>query len=220
MLFRSRIWQADKGFRKARIVNEAVRRSTGDHLIFLDGDSFPHRAWVADHLASADGKSILCGRRVKLGPEFSPTVTRADIESARFDSAFSPALLRSWMAGDTKRLGLGIRLPLPIARLLHPRPRRLMGVNFSLPKDAFVAVNGLDEGWVAYGHEDRDIEVRLIRAGMPRIALLNRAIVFHFHHAEREKSEESRRMVAAAEASDSVRCEQGYDLATPFDPHG
>jgi GT2 family glycosyltransferase len=213
------VWQADKGYRKARIVNEAVRRATGDHIIFLDGDSFPQRSWVADHLASADGKSVLCGRRVKLGSEFSPAVTRGHIEAGRFDTPFAPALLRSSLAGDTKRLGLAIRLPRPIARLLHPRPRRIMGVNFSLPLEVFTAVNGLNEDWVVYGHEDRDIEFRLIRAGVPRIALLNRAVVFHLHHEERERSAETRRLIAAAEASDSTRCEHGYDLATEFDPY-
>ena len=214
------VWQADKGYRKARIVNEAVRRAEGDHIIFLDGDSFPQRSWVADHLASADGKSVLCGRRVKLGPEFSPTVSRDDIEAGRFDSPIAPALLRSSLAGDTKRLGLAIRLPRRVARIFHPRPRRLMGVNFSLPLEVFAAVNGLNEDWVVYGHEDRDIEFRLIRAGIPRIALLNRAVVFHLHHDERERSAETRRLIAAAEASDATRCEHGYDLATEFDPYG
>ncbi len=216
----SRVWQADKGYRKARIVNEAVRRSQAAHLIFLDGDTFPQRAWVADHLASADGESVLCGRRVKLGPLLSPTVTRDDIEAGRFDSPLAPALLRSRLAGDTKRLGLAIRLPRRVARVFHPRPRKLMGVNFSLSKAAFVAVNGYDEDWGVYGHEDRDLELRLIRAGVPRVALLNRAVVFHLHHEERERSAETRRLIAAAEASDATRCEHGYDLATEFDPYG
>ncbi len=214
------VWQADKGYRKARIVNEAVRHAKGDHIIFLDGDSFPQRSWVADHLASADGKSALCGRRVKLGPQFSPTVKRADIEAGRFDRPHSWALVRSSLARDTKRLGLGVRLPRAVARLLHPRPRKLMGVNFSLPLSVFTAVNGLNEDWKVYGHEDRDLELRLIRAGVPRLALLNRAVVFHIHHDERERSDETRRLIAAAEASTTTRCERGYDLETAFDPHG
>lgn len=216
-----RVWQEDRGYRKARIVNEAVRRAEGEHLIFLDGDSFPHPAWVSDHLASADGESVLCGRRVKLGPRISPTVTREEIEAGRFDSAFSPPLLRSRLAGDTERLGLGVRLPRRVARVFHPRPRKLMGVNFSLPKAAFVQVNGYDETWEIYGHEDRDLELRLIRSGIPRIPLLNRAVVFHLHHAEREKTDETRAMIAKAEASDAKRCEKGYDLAGgEFDPYG
>ena len=214
------VWQEDRGYRKSRILNEAVRRSTGDQLIFLDGDSFPHRSWVHDHMSSANGVRILCGRRVKLGPELSPQVSRADVESGRFDSPFRSTLIQSMLRGDTKRLGLALRLPKPAVRLVHPRPRKLMGVNWSTPRSAYLQVNGLDEDWTVYGHEDRDIELRLIRAGIPRAPLINRAIVFHLYHAEREKSAKTLELLAAAEASTATRCEHGVEQEGPFDPAG
>lgn len=210
------VWQSDDGYRKARIMNEAARRATGEHFIFLDGDSFPHVAWVEDHLAAADGKSALCGRRVKLGPKISPTVTVRDVESGAFDSAFSAKLIKSRLQGDTRRLSLGIRLPKPIARIFHPRPKKLMGVNFSLPREVFIAVNGFNEAWTVYGHEDLDLELRLLRAGTPRIAVLNRAIVFHLHHPERERTAETRRLIEEARNSKSTRCAVGYDQAELF----
>lgn len=214
------VWQADRGYRKARIMNEAARRARGEHFVLLDGDSFPHRAWVEDHALAADGRTVLCGRRVKLGPAVSPTVTVADVEAGAFDGAFRPKLLRSRLAGDTKRWALGVRLPRPVARVLHPRARKLMGVNFSLPRAAFVEVNGFNEAWTIYGHEDRDLELRLQRAGWPQRALLNRAIVFHLHHEERARTDETRRLIAEAEASDTVRCAVGFDLVGTFDPQG
>ncbi len=211
-------WQKDVGYRKARIMNQAARMAKGHQLIFLDGDTFPRQDWVADHLQSATDRHVLCGRRVKLGPNLSPKVTTQDILFGQFDSPFSPKLLKSALSRDTQRLGLGVRLPRPITRVLHPRPRKLMGVNFSLPKSAFIAVNGFDEDWNVYGHEDRDLELRLIRAGYPRKPLLNRAVVYHLHHTEREKSDETRRLIQAAEESDAVRCARGYDLEGIFDP--
>lgn len=212
-------WQKDVGYRKARIMNEAARMAQGDHLIILDGDSFPHESWVSDHLASATGRHVLCGRRVKLGPKLSPTVTVEHVSQGQFDSPFSGALLKSALDGDTTRLGLGVRFPRPLARVMHPRPRKLMGVNFSLPKSAFVAVNGFNEEWNVYGHEDRDLELRLIRAGYPRKPLLNRAVVFHLHHIERERSDETRRLIRVAEESDAVWCSHGYELEGAFDPN-
>jgi hypothetical protein len=175
---------------------------------------------VADHLASADRRHVLCGRRVKLGPKLSPTVTTDHLRQGHFDSVMSPMIMRSSLAGDTKRIGLGVRIPRPLARVLHPRPRKLMGVNFSLPKSAFAAVNGYNEDWNVYGHEDRDLELRLIRAGCPRKALLNRAVVYHLHHLEREKSEETLRLIREVEESTEVRCARGYDLEGAFDPLG
>lgn len=210
------VWQVDRGFRKSRIMNEAARRARGSHLIFLDGDTFPHRDWVHDHAVAADGRRVLCGRRVKLGPAISPGVTVEQIQAGEFDSAFTGRLLKSRFSGDTKRWSLGVRLPTPIANVLHPRPRKLMGVNFSLPREAFATVNGFDEDVVIYGLEDRDLELRLQRAGYPQKALLNRAVVFHLYHVERETNEETRRQIAAAEARDAVRCEIGFDLDGPF----
>ncbi len=214
------VWQTDRGYRKARIMNEAARRARGEQLVFLDGDTFPHRDWIGDHLASANDRRVLCGRRVKLGPEISPGITVQDIEEGRFDSAFSARLLRSQLAGDTSRLSLGVRLPRPLARALHPRAKRLMGVNFSLPKPVFVAVNGFNEEWEVYGREDLDLELRLDRAGYPRVALLNRAAVFHVHHPERERSEETQRLVEKAMTSTATRCDRGYDLEGTFNPNG
>ena len=212
------VHQADIGYRKARIVNEAVRRSIGDHLLMLDGDSFPHRAWVDDHVSVADGRTVLCGRRVKLGPKFSAAMTREDIVSGHFDSVFTARFVASTLSGDTKRLFLGLRLPMPLVRVLHPRPRKLMGVNFSLPRGAFYAVNGHDEAWVVYGHEDRDIELRLKRAGYPFRPLLNRAVVFHMWHRERERTEKTRDLLRSIEESKRMRCTRGLTGCAPFDP--
>jgi len=213
------VHQRDVGYRKARIVNEAARRARGERLLMLDGDSFPHRDWVADHCSAAGPRAVLCGRRVKLGPDISPRITQGEVLAGVYDSAFARPLLRSKLAGDTERWSLGMRLPALLARVLHPRPRKLMGVNFSLPRAAFFDVNGYDEGWVVYGHEDRDLELRLQRAGWPFRALLNRGIVYHLWHREREKSELTRELLAQAERSTAKRCERGLIGAEPFDPN-
>ncbi len=211
------IWQSDRGYRKARIVNEAVRQSSGDYLLFLDGDSFPHPRWVEDHMATARPEMVQCGRRVKLGPELSPTICIEDIEAGRFDGLSGP-LIRSALKKDTLRLGLGVRLPKAIARIIHSRPRRLMGVNYSMPREAFMAVNGYDEAWTFYGHEDFDIEQRLKRAGYPFQSILNRGIVYHVHHPVRAQSEEGSRLVAKAVNGTYIRCEQGIEGGVAFDP--
>src|SRR5260370_40187876 len=42
--------QSHDGFRKARILNQAIARAQGDYLVFLDGDIVPHPKFIADHL--------------------------------------------------------------------------------------------------------------------------------------------------------------------------
>ncbi|MHC4549297.1 MAG: glycosyltransferase [Planctomycetota bacterium] len=200
--------QDDRGYRKSRIVNKAVHRSTGEHLAFLDGDAIPHARWTEDHLRAANPNRVLCGRRVKLGPGVSTRLAPGEVLSGRLESWTGP-VLRSCLKGETRRFLLGVRLPPPLARLLHPRARKLMGVNFSLPRRAFEAVNGYDESWDIPWREDRDLELRLLRAGVVCHPLLNRAVVYHVHHDVRPFSAASEAINAAIERRDLVRCDPG-----------
>ncbi len=210
------VWHVDRGYRKPRIVNESVRRASGDHLIFLDGDTIPHSRWIQDHALAADSRQVLCGRRVKLGPGITPRITRDWVLAGRLESLCGPVSL-SWIRGDSKRYLLGIRLPPGPARLFHPRARKLMGVNFSLPRAAFEAVNGYDESYTMTWREDYDLDLRLQRAGYPYYPLLNRAIVYHLNHPERQFSPEIEAIHAKHERASTIRCPIGLDA--PFDPN-
>ena len=201
------VWHEDQGNRKGAIANKAVLKTNSDQLLFIDGDSIPHSNWVADHLDAAAHGDVRCGRRVKLGPMLSEKVTDEWVTRGRLESCIGP-VVRSAIQGDTKRLLLGVRLPYPIARIFHPRPRKLMGVNFSLSRSAFEAVNGYDEEW-NQRRQDRDLDLRLSRAGLRYIPLLNRAIVYHLYHEERKPSDEVEARVQEEDASDRVRCRVG-----------
>ncbi|HYR08049.1 MAG TPA: glycosyltransferase, partial [Longimicrobium sp.] len=41
------VWHEDRGFRKSEIMNRAIAASTGDYLLFTDGDSIPRADLVA-----------------------------------------------------------------------------------------------------------------------------------------------------------------------------
>jgi glycosyltransferase involved in cell wall biosynthesis len=198
----------DRGYRKSRIVNRAVHRSTGDHLLFLDGDAIPHSRWAEDHARAADERRILCGRRVKLGPRISAALDRDAVRAGRLEALCGP-VLRSALSGGTRRFLLGVRLPPLLARIFHPRARKLMGVNFSLPRAAFSAVNGYDEEWEVPWREDRDLELRLLRAGYPFYPLLNRAVVYHLWHETSPFGPESQAVNEAIEKRAIVRCARG-----------
>jgi GT2 family glycosyltransferase len=213
------VWQEDLGRRKCRVVNEAVRRSRGEILVFLDGDSIPHRHWLADHLRSSRPRRTLCGRRVRLGEEISLRVRAGSIPLSRLEAPFGE-VARSALVGGTKRALLGIRLAVSLAKLFHPRSRKLMGVNFSLPREAFERVNGYDEGYESYGFEDYDLEIRLRRAGYDLYPLLNRAVVYHLYHPMSAFAEDSTERLAALAASDRTWCENGLVVRGGQDERG
>ncbi len=210
-------WQKDDGFRRCRILNEAVRRGSGDYFIFLDGDSVPHSRWVADHRRQAKPGRVLCGRRVRLGPELSVRLTGAMVDAGGLEKSFG-ALFRSALRRDSTRVLLGLRLPTAAARLFHPKSRRLMGVNFSMHRLALETVNGFNEQYTTYGLEDYDLEIRLRRSGFKLYPLLNRAVVYHLHHPMKQIAAESRREFERLLSADYTRCERGLAGPEPFDP--
>jgi len=210
------VWQSDRGHRRGRVANEAVRRATGDYLIFLDGDSIPHSRWVADHMQGARDGLVLCGRRVKLGPELSEQISRDWIESGRLDS--KRFLVWGRLDHTLERWDCGIRLPVFLAEKIQSRPRRLMGVNFSLSRAMFEAINGWEEDNPVGRRDDKELEMRILRAGYGRYPLIHRAIVYHLHHPVATNREESRQWLAEQEASTHTRARIGLDATAAFDP--
>lgn len=202
----SHIWHKDKGNRKVAINNKAVAHARSEYLIFLDGDVVPNPYWAIDHVKSQKSHRILCGRRVKLDQRISDTLTESDVISGKLDRFLGPVLY-SAIFGKTKRVTLGVRLPIFLARCFHPRPRKLMGANFSLYRKDFEKVNGYDEEWNR--REDRFLELRLKRAGFEFYPLLNRAIGHHIYHDKKGPPEAIQQRVREEEKSDRIYCEKG-----------
>ncbi|MGK5090064.1 glycosyltransferase, partial [Bdellovibrionota bacterium FG-2] len=111
------LWQENKGFRKCRILNEALRQSTGRIAIFLDGDCIPHPDYVADHLREQEEGRFLAGRRVELGPKISAWLTPECVRDGFLDFP-GPRIL--WSAGtdDVEFLNRFIRIPFNRLRAL------------------------------------------------------------------------------------------------------
>ncbi|MEM8843996.1 MAG: glycosyltransferase [Pseudomonadota bacterium] len=184
------VWHEDDGFQKPLICDKAAEVAKSDYLIFIDGDSVPHPNWVQDHVEAIRDNTVLCGRRVRLGPNVSEKIDLDFVKSGQLH-AFSKIIIFSALTKDTKRLSLGIRLPKFLARILHPKERRLMGVNFSLHKHLFEKIGGYQTAAGEYMkakqrcREDAQIEILLISQGVERYPLINRAIVYHLYHPER-----------------------------------
>src|SRR5690606_39022813 len=64
------IWQEDKGFRKAQILNKSIAQSSADYIIQIDGDCILHKNFVEDHIKNANFRTYLYGSRVNILPDF------------------------------------------------------------------------------------------------------------------------------------------------------
>jgi glycosyltransferase involved in cell wall biosynthesis len=177
--------QEHEGIRKQRIVNEAVRQSTGDYLLFTDGDCMVHRHCLQAHLARSDPRAILAGQSVQIGKELTEKILKdcAVVNTLNFELLVDFLKRRSHHSKEAFVIRNGL-----LRRLLKKERMKpaiaVIGRNFSLCKKLFMDINGYDEDFWAFGEEDADLGVRVINHGGFIRSVRNLAIVFHLYHPE------------------------------------
>jgi glycosyltransferase involved in cell wall biosynthesis len=207
------LWQENHGFRKCRILNDAIRRSRGELLVFLDGDCVPHRDFVGDHWKTREAGTFGAGRRVEVSKRIGDRLTIGDIRSGLLDRP-SIRLLFDHIFGETENWNRTIRWgtkPWVRALLRLEEVADLKGCNFSAYREDLFAINGFDEAYEGYGREDTDVEIRMLHYGLRRRSLKGIALQFHIWHDRREFTPANEALLEAARNSRRIRCERGID---------
>ncbi len=161
------VWHEDIGFTKSIILNKAVSIAKGDYLIFIDGDCIPFPDYLANHLKLIQEKSFVAGNRVLLSKEFTHTILNKPIILEKIFK-WGP---QNWFIN--KLLGR-VNKFMPWLRLNNGEWRfnrcydwkYPKGCNFGVFKQDFLAVNGFDEQFCGWGHEDADLFIRLLHYGL------------------------------------------------------
>jgi len=208
------IWQVNKGFRKCKILNEGLRQSTGDILIFLDGDCVPHKDFIKDHVKQNQIGYYLAGRRVELGPKFSNTLTSKSIQKGIFDYPHL-SFIKSILSKDSEYFQRSIRFPFYFLRKILGMLKidDLKGCNYSVHREALLAINGFDETYEGYGREDTDVEIRLKHLGLKIKSLKGLALQFHVWHPRREFTPQNDDKLNSVTQKGDFWCESGVNIA-------
>lgn len=198
------VWQPDEGFRKTRILNEAVRRSAAEPLlVFSDGDCIPPAAFVTKHLAAHEPWSFHVGGCYRLDREASEALTAAAIDAGRYETLGTAAHRRD-LAKRRRKSFWGV--------LLRRRNRpKILGLNFALDRRLFESLNGFDERFASWGiGEDSDLRDRAMRH-RPRPRVKNLYLendVFHLWHPVGAGGGRKAQW-AYYKSPRPIRCEQG-----------
>ena len=183
------IWHPDIGFTAATARNQGVRNSSGNYLIFLDGDCVPRHDFVSEHMRQRRQGCFINGSRILLNQGITETIIRHP-QLIHHSTLY---WLRQRLFGRiNKWFPMIVRIP-PLLRIASPsfKWKGIRSCNFSLWRNDFVKVNGFDETFVGWGHEDADFVWRLQRAGVKRINGYWSTEIFHLWHLEASRDRES-----------------------------
>jgi glycosyltransferase involved in cell wall biosynthesis len=180
------VWQEDKGFRAARVRNLGVLSAKGNYLIFLDGDCIVFPDFISQHMYLAEANYMVMGNRILCSPSFTH-----EIES----NGLLPSVFRigewfkAFIKKDINRIYPFLRIPDGPWRKM--RTRKWLGIrtfNLAVWKGDFYKVNGFDEQFEGWGHEDADLAIRLINSFVLRKDGQFAIPVLHLWHKNNDRS--------------------------------
>lgn len=209
------VWQPDAGFRAAMARNQGTLAAGGDYIIFLDGDCIPQADFIARHRQLAQRGYLVSGSRVLLSAAFTERLLNEHIDLHRLGLA---AKLRLRLAGDVNKLAQWcLRWPDLGRRRQRFSWRRIKSCNLAVWRSDLELVNGFDESFLGWGHEDSDLVVRLFNAGVMRKDGAFATEVFHLWHRENQRDQESsnRELVRQRARDKTVRAVRGLAPAEP-----
>ncbi len=204
--------QPDVGWRKNQALNNAIKASKSDWLIFVDGDCVLHPRFVEYHLKLSNEKNIVAGKRVKLNAQLSellkvsveniPLITKRLLKCLLFSKKGNGFVEEAFFIAPNSILGF-----IPKMRKMY----QLKGCNMSFSKQAIYTINGFDEDFIrpAIG-EDIDLTWRFEAAGYKLVSARNLAVQYHLHHKENwSTQDENISIMKAKQAKNEYICKKG-----------
>lgn len=181
------IWHEDKGFRLSEIRNKAIALASGNYIIQVDGDIIMNRFFISDHLELAEKGCFVCGSRILLPSEESQLLIEGKQDYRKISKWVPNGMrchfLRHYLANRYARNNI----------------MRLRGCNMAFWRKDLITVNGYNEAFASWGHEDSELAYRLIFSGLHKKFLKMGGVCFHLYHKMASRSGEPEQMALLKE---------------------
>ncbi len=172
------LWQPDKGFRVARIRNEALRAAQKvDYIIQIDGDMVLHSQFIGDHLAVAQKGYFVRGNKYMLSEsETQDVLLNGNNIIASFNIPFS-------------KTPKAVQIPIlrNIVNVLNIDIKGVFGSNLGYWLHDAISINCYDNSFEGWGSEDDDFADRLRMLGVKSKSIKFGAIAYHLHHQNTDR---------------------------------
>jgi glycosyltransferase involved in cell wall biosynthesis len=183
------VWHPDTGFTAAAARNLGAHFAVGEYLVFLDGDCVPNKHFVKAQTTLAEKGCFVNGSRVLLSEGLTEQVICGDVDLTAQPAAF---WWKARLSGDSNKLLHMLYWPWSLFRVKQGFEwRGIRSCNLAVWRDDFVAVNGFDETFEGWGHEDADLVLRLSHLGILRKNGFMATEVYHLWHRESQRDHES-----------------------------
>jgi hypothetical protein len=157
--------------------------------MFLDGDCIPQRDFIARHRALSEPGYLVSGSRILLSERLTRRVLDEGIDVRPPPSP--PAWPGACAARSTRCCSWPCAGRTSGACASRFSWRRIKSCNLAVWRSDLERVNGFDESFTGWGHEDSDLVVRLFHAGVMRKDGAFATEVFHLWHREAQRDQES-----------------------------
>jgi glycosyltransferase involved in cell wall biosynthesis len=205
------VWQPNKGFRAAMSRNRGIAASSGEYVVFLDGDCIPQRDFIARHRQLARRGFLVTGSRVLLSPELTARILAEHIDLSTIGTL--DKLGYRFHGHINKLLQWLVRWPDIGRERRRFSWRRIKSCNLGVWRSDLDRINGFDGSFVGWGYEDADLVVRLFNAGVMRKDGSFATEVFHLwhHEAPRDPAASNQRVVLERAANKTIVASVGLD---------
>ncbi len=187
--------QKDLGIRKAESLNNGIRASTGEYLIFIDGDCIPYSTFIESHLLLAQKNCVLSGRRVNLTKELTEDLKTNKIKAYDIEKNLWKFLYLGLNRDVRLEQGVYFHPDSFINKYILSKRKRhvsIIGCHFSCFKKDIVAINGFDESYGESGvSDDVDLDWRFRASGLKFKSCKNIANMFHMYHSVHNRGDGS-----------------------------
>jgi GT2 family glycosyltransferase len=169
------VWQPHEGFRKARLLDMAALRTTGEYLLFLDGDCVPRSGFVQAVRDSAVPGTFVASKRLHLSPALSERVIAGSAPVWRWSAARWLVMAPRELVTSPHRQANRPGVLLPVRDRRRRRagegidfrpPYNGYGYAFGMFRSDFERVNGFDTRLTGWDADDTDLARRLRLAGL------------------------------------------------------
>ena len=205
------VWQEDEGFRAAAARNRAVAAAKGSYLVFLDGDCAVFPDFIGTHIRFAETGCFVAGNRILLSQSFTRLAFANEI---KFYNWSTVEFIKARLCNLVNRILPLFKLPDGYFRKL--RPRQWQGAktcNLAVWRNDFCRINGFDEAFIGWGHEDAELVSRLINSGVSRKDGRFATGVLHLWHKEQARDDAAKNLqrLMSHMQGKLVRAEDGFD---------